>query len=70
MELNVRNRSVLRVASLIKELARDGVGGADLGATGRNIITKLLEVVLEHIDDLIRLELALNAWRYAINKDI
>lgn len=70
MELNVRNRSVLRVASLIKELARDGVGGADFGATGRNIITKLLEVVLEHIDDLIRLELALNAWRYAINKDI
>ena len=68
MELDASNGSVFRIACLIEELARYSIDSANFGATGRVIITKLVEVVLEHIDDFVGLQLALNARRHTVNE--
>mmetsp|Transcript_47835 Transcript_47835/g.63237 ORF Transcript_47835/g.63237 Transcript_47835/m.63237 type:complete len:261 (-) Transcript_47835:19-801(-) len=70
MELDASNGSVFRIARLVEELARHGVNGAHFGATGRIVVAKLLKVVLEDVNDFIRLELALNTWRNAVDESI
>ena len=70
VELDICNGSVLRIASLVKELTRHGVRCVDLCSASRDIVTQLLEIVLEHIDDFVRLKLALNAWRNTIDESV
>ena len=70
VELNASNGSVLGVARLIEELAGHCVHRADFGATRSVVITQLLEIVLEDIDDFVGLKLALNARRHAVNEII
>ena len=70
MELDASNGSVFRIACLIEELARYSIDSTNFGATGRIIITKLVEIVLEHIDDFVGLQLALNARRHTVDEVI
>lgn len=70
MELDTCNVSSLRVARLIVELARHSVDSAVASRAGCNLVTKLLKVVLEHIDDFVGLKLALNSGRYSVNEGI
>ena len=55
---------------MIEELAGHCVHRADFGATRCVVITQLLEIVLEDIDDFVGLKLALNARRHAVNEII
>jgi len=70
VELDVRNGSVLRIARLVEELAGHCIRRAHFGATGSDIVSQLLEVILENIDDFVRLKLALNARRYTVDEDV
>ena len=53
---------------MIEELAGNCVHRTDFGATSRIIISQLLEIILEHINDFVGLKLALNARRHAVDE--
>jgi len=55
---------------LIKELAGNCIGCVLIGSTRSNIITELIKIVLEDIDDFVRLKLALNSRSNSINEGI
>ena len=70
MKLNAGYRSVLRIRSLIEKLARYSINRAHFWAGSRFFVTQLLEIVLEYVDNLIWLQLALNSWRHSIDESI
>ena len=70
MELDTCNVSSLRVARLVVELARHSVDSAVASRASCDLVTKLLEVILEHIDDFVGLELALNSGCHSVNEGI
>ena len=53
MELDARYVSQLRIARLIVELTRHRIDRVMTSGTGCDLVTQLLEIVLEDIDDFV-----------------
>ena len=51
-------------------MAGNGVDGVDLGASTCLFVSKLLEIVLEDVDNFIGLQLTLNSRRHSVNEAI
>jgi len=70
VKLDAGDSAVLRVGGLVEELAWHCVNSVNFGARSRLLVSQLLEIVLEDVDDLIRLQLALNSWRHTVDEGI
>ena len=55
---------------MIEELAGNGVDSVAIRIVTDILIAKLIEIILEHIDDLIGLELALDPRRDSIDESV
>ena len=70
MELDACNCSEFRVRCLVEELAGNSIGCVLVCSTCSDIIAELVKIVLENIDDFVRLKLALNSCRNSVDEGI
>ena len=70
VELDAGHGTVLRVRGLVKKLAGDRVHGVDFRAGTSFLITELLKVILENIDNFVGLQLALHSGRHLVNEGV
>jgi hypothetical protein len=70
VELDAGDSSVLGVWGLVEELAWHCVNSVHFGASSRLLVSQLLEIVLEDVDDFIGLQLALNSGSHTVDEGI